>query len=59
MLVYEDNDDAKRTKAIGAYEKGPVKTWMKLDKNRFGSSGLYLPMLHFKSCTRFDLEAKI
>jgi KaiC/GvpD/RAD55 family RecA-like ATPase len=59
MLVYEDNEDVKRTKATGSYEKGPVKTWLKLDKNRFGSSGLYLPMLHFKSCTRFDLEARL
>lgn len=58
MLIYEDVEDAKRTKALGCYDKGPVKTWMKLDKNRFGSSGLYLPLLHFKGCTRFDLTAK-
>jgi KaiC/GvpD/RAD55 family RecA-like ATPase len=58
MLIYEDHEDAKRAKLSGVYDKGPVKTWMKLDKNRFGSSGLYLPMMHFKSCTRFDLEAR-
>ena len=58
MLIYEDHEDAKRTKAFGTYDKGPVKCWMKLDKNRFGSSGIFLPMMHLKSCTRFDLAER-
>ena len=56
MLVYEDREDVKRSKKAGSYDKGPVKVWIKLDKNRFGSSGLYMPMLHFKAFTRFDME---
>jgi KaiC/GvpD/RAD55 family RecA-like ATPase len=55
MLLYEDREDAMRCKATGHYDKGPVKTWLKLGKARFGSSGLYLPLHHRKAFTRFDL----
>jgi len=61
FLLYPDRDDANLCKSIpGRFERGPVKTWLKLDKNRYGCSGVYLPLAHLKYCTRFDLweEAK-
>jgi hypothetical protein len=36
------------------FTKGPVKTWLKLGKNRYGLTGLQLELLHFKRFTRFD-----
>jgi KaiC/GvpD/RAD55 family RecA-like ATPase len=54
MLLYQDRDDTKAAKAEGRYECGPVKTWLKLGKNRFGASGLCLPLNHSKRFTRFD-----
>lgn len=55
IMIYHDKEDAQQAKAMNRYEKGPVKTWLKLAKARFGSSGLYLPLLHQKCYTRFDL----
>jgi replicative DNA helicase len=57
MMLYEDRDDAARTKNAGVYATGPVKTWLKLGKNRYGLQGLHLPLLHSKKCTRFDVAA--
>lgn len=58
MLAYHDAEHVKELKAMGgsALAKGPVRSWLKLGKSRFGSSGTYLPLQHFKSCTRFDSE---
>jgi replicative DNA helicase len=56
MLLFEDVDDAKAAKQSGdgtRYVKGPVKTWLKLGKNRFGEQGGFLPLLHYKGQTRF------
>jgi KaiC/GvpD/RAD55 family RecA-like ATPase len=60
-IIYEDSEDAKQAKSEEAtrqsrrYTKGPLKVWLKLPKSRFGSSGLYLPLMHNKAFTRFDL----
>jgi len=54
MLIYDDKEDRARTLQNGTFARGPVKTWLKLGKNRYGLQGIYLPLLHFKNCTRFD-----
>jgi replicative DNA helicase len=55
VLVYEDREDSTRAKQSGTYASGPVKTWLKLGKNRYGLQGMYLPVLHSKKFTRFDV----
>lgn len=55
LLVYPDKEDAARAAADGTFPRGPVKTWCKLDLNRFGEQQIYIPMWHFKSYTRFEL----
>ncbi|HUA82650.1 MAG TPA: DnaB-like helicase C-terminal domain-containing protein [Bryobacteraceae bacterium] len=55
MLIYEDKDDRERAKQARTYASGPVKTWLKLGKNRYGLQGLYLPLFHAKKYTRFDV----
>jgi replicative DNA helicase len=55
MLIYEDKEDAARAKQNRSYASGPVKTWLKLGKNRYGLQGLCLPVLHSKRFTRFDV----
>jgi KaiC/GvpD/RAD55 family RecA-like ATPase len=55
MLIYEDKDDRARTLQAGTYASGPVKTWLKLGKNRYGLQGMYLPLFHSKKYTRFDV----
>jgi KaiC/GvpD/RAD55 family RecA-like ATPase len=54
MLLYEDKDDRTRTLQAGSYARGPVKTWLKLGKNRYGLQGMYMPLFHAKRYTRFD-----
>jgi replicative DNA helicase len=54
MLLYDDKEDRTRTLQNGTFARGPVKSWLKLGKNRYGLQGKYLPLLHFKNCTRFD-----
>jgi replicative DNA helicase len=54
MLIYEDREDAERAKEASTYAPGPVKTWLKVGKNRYGLQGLYLPLSHSKKFTRFD-----
>jgi hypothetical protein len=36
------------------YMSGPVKTWLKIGKNRYGIQGAYLRLNHYKSQTRFE-----
>ncbi len=56
FLLFEDADDAAAAQAEGRrYTKGPVKTWLLVGKNRYGMQGILLPLLHFKSLTRFDV----
>lgn len=56
MLMYYDSDDFKLAKDDPERQKrGPIKTWLKLAKNRFGISGTYDALNHWKALTRFDL----
>ncbi len=58
FLLYEDSLDADEARKVDRgvrYAKGPLKTWLKIGKNRYGMQGTYVGLLHFKDCTRFDL----
>jgi replicative DNA helicase len=57
MLIYDDKEDRMRTLQAGTYSSGPVKTWLKLAKNRYGPQGMYLPLFHSKRYTRFDVAS--
>jgi replicative DNA helicase len=54
MLLYPDKEDSDRRLVDGTFGSGPVKSWLKVAKNRFGPSGTYIPLQHFKAITRFD-----
>lgn len=54
MLLYPDKEDKERTLANQTYQIGPVKTWLKLGKARYGVQDTYMPLSHFKTTTRFD-----
>lgn len=54
ILLYPDQKDMERTLLDDTFSRGPVKTWLKMGKNRYGEQGKYMPMMHFKTCTRFD-----
>lgn len=56
MLLYDDKEDRTQTKATHTYDIGPVKTWLKLGKNRYGAQECYMPLLHFKRWTRFEYQ---
>ncbi len=53
MLLYEDKDDRDRALLDGTYPSGPVKSWLKLGKNRYGEQGKYLELKHYKTYTKF------
>jgi len=58
FLLFEDKEDAKASRQFGdgtRYTKGPVKTWLKCGKNRYGEQGRCLPLLHYKSECRFEM----
>jgi KaiC/GvpD/RAD55 family RecA-like ATPase len=58
FLLYEDREDAtlaRQTDGGGRYATGPVKSWLKVGKNRYGAQGGCVPLLHFKSQTRFEV----
>ena len=58
FLLYEDRDDADAAKSVDngrRYTKGPVRTLLKIGKNRYGEQGRCIPLLHFKGETRFAL----
>jgi len=55
MLLYEDKDDRERALLDGTYPLGPVKSILRLGKNRYGMQGAYLELRHQKTYTRFDL----
>jgi KaiC/GvpD/RAD55 family RecA-like ATPase len=63
LLAYYDGDDFKEAKADPQGErlkKGPIKTWLKLAKNRYGASGTYELLNHWRALTRFDpIDAQI
>lgn len=57
MLLYEDKADKDAALSEGdglRYTKGPVKTFLKLGKNRYGEQGRLLELRHYKAATRFD-----
>jgi KaiC/GvpD/RAD55 family RecA-like ATPase len=54
LLLYEDKEDRDRALADGSYSLGPVKTVLRIGKNRYGMQGAYLELQHSKACTRFD-----
>jgi KaiC/GvpD/RAD55 family RecA-like ATPase len=56
MVIFPDKEDLDAAVHDNNRQlKGPIKTWLKLPKNRYGQSGLYVPLNHFKAFTRFDL----
>ena len=57
MLIYEDKEDRARALQEKTYAIGPVKSWLKLGKNRYGWQGMYLPLFHVKKYTRFDVAS--
>jgi len=59
FLLFEDREDAElsKTEAIegkARYTTGPVQTWLKVAKNRYGAQGWYLKLQHHKTETRFE-----
>ncbi len=54
MLLYEDKADADAARGTERYYKGPLKSWLKLGKNRYGEQYRYFPLEHHKAITRFD-----
>jgi len=59
FLLFEDREDsevAKKDDNGRRYTKGPLKTWLKVGKNRYGEQGRCLALRHHKAETRFELE---
>jgi KaiC/GvpD/RAD55 family RecA-like ATPase len=62
FLLFEDSEDAKaamteaRDEKTTRYMAGPVKTWLKIGKNRYGIQGAYLALKHYKNQTRFEAQ---
>jgi replicative DNA helicase len=55
MLLYYDSEDFKMAKNDPErLKRGPIKTWLKLGKNRYGPQGTYELLNHHKAQTRFD-----
>ena len=60
FLLFEDQEDAKAARYDSGdgktrYTVGPVKTWLKIGKNRYGIQGAFLALKHLKSETRFEV----
>jgi replicative DNA helicase len=56
LLLYEDKADRDAALAQGdgsRYTKGPVKSILKIGKNRYGEQGRCFELQHFKTETRF------
>ena len=54
LLLYADKQDRDLAKEDGRLTTGPVQTWLKIGKNRFGQQGSYFKLAHLKKYTRFD-----
>jgi replicative DNA helicase len=57
FLLFEDHADAQAalSEADGRrYTKGPVKSFLKVAKNRYGEQGRCLALEHYKGQTRFE-----
>lgn len=65
LLVYHDAEDRElamqQDRSIGTkrFSKGPLRTWLKIGKNRWGEAGVYVSLIHNKACTRFDLPEDV
>ncbi len=58
FLLYEDREDADKARVEGdgrRYTKGPVRTFLKIGKNRYGEQGRCILLMHHKAQTRFVL----
>ena len=59
MLLYPDGEDKAQAKAEGnRFVTGPIKTWLKLGKNRYGWQDGQIELTHLKSFTRFELATQ-
>jgi KaiC/GvpD/RAD55 family RecA-like ATPase/5S rRNA maturation endonuclease (ribonuclease M5) len=54
LLLYADKQDRDLAKDDGRLMRGPVQSWLKVGKNRFGEQFRYLKLAHMKKYTRFD-----
>lgn len=54
LLLYPDKEDSERAVREQTFHIGPVKTWLKIAKNRYGTSGTGIPLLHYKTFTMFE-----
>ena len=57
FMLYEDSEDAAAARKVDdgrRYTKGPVKTWLKVGKNRYGEQGRCIFLMHHKGQTRFE-----
>lgn len=63
FLLFEDREDAEAARSFDdgrRYTKGPVRSFLKIGKNRYGEQGRCLSLMHYKAQTRFaipDAEA--
>jgi replicative DNA helicase len=63
FLLFEDRKDAADAQkeivhGQSRYEVGPVKTILKIAKNRYGVQGTCIALSHYKGETRFELAAR-
>jgi len=56
MALFEDHDDAEAAQIDGRYQNGPVASWLKILKGRFGLQNVKIPLWHEKGATRFTLR---
>lgn len=55
MLLYYDAEDFAQAKNDPQrMAAGPIRSWLKLAKNRFGAAGTYEELWHMKAITRFE-----
>jgi KaiC/GvpD/RAD55 family RecA-like ATPase len=57
LMLYEDRDDAKAAKVVDEgrrYTKGPLRSFLKIGKNRYGEQGRCILLMHYKGETRFE-----
>ena len=61
FLLFDDREDVQAARSTDdgrRYTKGPVKTWLKIGKNRYGEQGRCIALWHYKSETRFVMEGE-
>jgi transposase len=58
FLLFEDREDAEAARSVDdgrRYTKGPVRSFLKIGKNRYGEQGRCLTLWHHKAETRFEI----